>query len=555
MIGFLVYGNAMFNGFVWDDYGYIINNTTLHTFNLFQLLGSHVLTFSGYYRPVMAVYFAFLYQIFGTKSFFYHSVQIGLHITNAMLVYVLFKQFFKKNLAVFLAIIFLIHPINTEAVAYVAATQEVLFFFFGMSALFLTRAFHKKNQLNLRLLMLVGLCLFLSLFVKEVGILFFMPIPLLVHYERKPLRAVLLTEAVLVLFYVLVRFMLGTVSFTKYDFVPIMRLTLLERLINIPWMVWHYLVLLFFPKNLAVDTLTVITAPNATNFYLPLLFDCVFIIALILFGLYLYYKKKKLLFPFFFFFFWSVIGLGIHMQLFPLDLTVADRWFYFPLVGFLGMIGCLFEQLPLSTQKSKTMAALVACLLIFVLATRTMLRNVNWYDELTLLDHDSKVNDNYDIENNLGKDFMEQGDIKSALIHIKKSVALFPYEANLYNLAFLFEKTGNLEAARNTYYRALSAKNYSNVRTVHFDTTYINMIRLLIRLHKEKEAARILEKALAEYPNVSELWELSAVAFYELHQHDKALAAAKKAYELMPTAENANVYTKLQKNLPLKIVR
>jgi hypothetical protein len=39
IIGFIIYGNALFNGFVWDDYPFILNNTDIHSFNISTLIG------------------------------------------------------------------------------------------------------------------------------------------------------------------------------------------------------------------------------------------------------------------------------------------------------------------------------------------------------------------------------------------------------------------------------------------------------------------------------------------------------------------------------------
>src|SRR5579862_9128553 len=68
IIGFIVYGNMLFNGFVWDDKTYIVNNIDIRTLNFFQLFGPNSYNSFGFYRPLAAIYFALLYAFFGENS-------------------------------------------------------------------------------------------------------------------------------------------------------------------------------------------------------------------------------------------------------------------------------------------------------------------------------------------------------------------------------------------------------------------------------------------------------------------------------------------------------
>ena len=151
--GFLVYFNSLFNGFVFDDEYQVVNNELIRSLTNFpQFFRGSTFYFEGqselqgtYYKPVMTTVYSVLYTLFGPRPLFFHFFQLLMHITNAILVflsikYLLYQETNKNHtLSSFLAaLLFLIHPINQESVAFIADLQEILFFFFGIFALLLT---------------------------------------------------------------------------------------------------------------------------------------------------------------------------------------------------------------------------------------------------------------------------------------------------------------------------------------------------------------------------------------------------------------------------------
>ncbi|MDE2026477.1 MAG: hypothetical protein KGJ07_08365, partial [Patescibacteria group bacterium] len=80
-VGILGYFNMLFNGFVWDDKTYIINNQQIHTLNILTLIKENLFNMSGQYRPLPSIYFAYIFAIFSDASFPYHIIQLALHIT------------------------------------------------------------------------------------------------------------------------------------------------------------------------------------------------------------------------------------------------------------------------------------------------------------------------------------------------------------------------------------------------------------------------------------------------------------------------------------------
>src|SRR5260221_7740403 len=130
-LGIFVYFNSLANNFISDDFPQIINNLYIHslanisaffTGSTFYNGGSNIN--GAYYKPLLTTYFSFIYTFFGPNYSLFHFFQISLHILNTYLLFVLLKHFFKKLLALLLSLIFLVHPINSEAVFYISAMQE-----------------------------------------------------------------------------------------------------------------------------------------------------------------------------------------------------------------------------------------------------------------------------------------------------------------------------------------------------------------------------------------------------------------------------------------------
>src|SRR6266566_3309867 len=142
VIGFIVFSNSLFNGFVWDDVDYILNNPQVHQLSLPDIFDSNIFNTGLFYRPLQAMFFTSMYLLFGHQAFFYHLVQLTLHIIDTCLLFMFFCLFFTEGISLFLALVFLVHPINVESVAWISASVNEVCFFFGITALLLV---HKQS--------------------------------------------------------------------------------------------------------------------------------------------------------------------------------------------------------------------------------------------------------------------------------------------------------------------------------------------------------------------------------------------------------------------------
>jgi tetratricopeptide (TPR) repeat protein len=564
VLGIIVFFNALFNGFVWDDTAYILSNTDIHSFSLSKIWGSSFFNKDGYYRPLPAFYFTLLYAFFQKQAFFYHFSQVVLHIINTFLVFRLFKGFFKKEAALILSLFFLVHPIMVESVAFIGATISPLFVFFGLGALQILIAKKPLTPLRYGSVMLL---LFLSFLTKEGGMLFFFILLLWATLFRKEaFKKLFFFSGLLVPVYLFLRIAVGKVYLTHLEstlfgqgstasdgrFVPIMELSLLQRVGMIPSIIWYYLKTVFYPAKLAVDQTWVITTLTIKSFYLPLLLLMLLGALLSYFTWLLYQKKSTLLQPFLFFICWFIIGMLMHIQLLPLDMTVADRWFYFPFIGLLGMLFVMIEYFfPLS--KTKHLLIPLSCAILLMLSVRTMVRNANYSDEITLYSHDRLVEDNYEIELNLGSAYGVAGNLDQTLTHYQNSVTLFPNEANYDSMGLFSEWKGNLSDAKMYYEKARLARSFYLNPKKRLSLTYIRLSYIYLRLHQAEKAREVCLEGLKQYPNEHVLWLQLAQSDYLSNHQVEALISVAKAKALSPDENTIKTEQIIQKKQPLLI--
>jgi len=503
-LGLLIYFNSLFNNFVWDDEEQILNNQLIHSVrnvSIFFKGGTFNTGGSGnmmgvYYKPIMSICFSILYSLFGPRPFFFHSFQLIIHMINTILIfYVLKKLFDNKPIAFLMSLIFLVHPINTESVVYISALQDVLFFFFGMLA-FLIVIY--KDRLRFPEFAFIFFCLLLSLLSKETGIIF---LPIIFCYlflfNKKQLLLFVNIFIFLICTYSILRFGLANVGLTKFGISPISRANLITRAITVPKIVFFYLKTFLFPKNLSILQHWLVKKISFQDFYLPFMFD----LTIFLFALFFYIKSRSK--TFLFFMLWLIFALSLHLHIFPLDMTVAERWFYLPMVGMLGIIGIVIQELKIKNKNDVLKIKIFLIFIILILSLRTFLRTFDWRNGLILYGHDIKItHDTFDLENNYGVELFRNNRIKESKKYFENSTRLAPYWwINWNNLGAAAEQEGNLIYAEKYYTNAIKNGDYY--------LAYQNYIRILVKENRITEAKNFLTKvALIKFPQNPELIRL-----------------------------------------------
>ncbi|MCA9402030.1 MAG: hypothetical protein KC713_10400, partial [Candidatus Omnitrophica bacterium] len=144
VIGLMCFGNAIQHPFVHDDKVFILNNPYISDFNLKNIFLQTSETnklyplANTYYRPFLNIIYRWQYQLMGFNAHGYHLFNIILHILNALIVYLLMFRLSlgKKGWSFVIALFFLVHPVQSEAVACVAGISNLMFAYFFLLALY-----------------------------------------------------------------------------------------------------------------------------------------------------------------------------------------------------------------------------------------------------------------------------------------------------------------------------------------------------------------------------------------------------------------------------------
>ena len=147
MAAILVYSNSLSGPFVFDDRGTIVDNTTIEDLSRRAVLvAPHETPTAG--RPVVNVSFAVNYAFGGRNVTGYHVVNIAIHLLCGLLVFGIARRTQPStNAALAIALIWTVHPLNSEAVDYITQRTESLMGLFYLLTMYCAiRAFEEPRR-------------------------------------------------------------------------------------------------------------------------------------------------------------------------------------------------------------------------------------------------------------------------------------------------------------------------------------------------------------------------------------------------------------------------
>ncbi len=512
IISIAVYSNTLKNGFVYDDRFTIVDNLFIKNWNnLPELFSKTYFSRSGEetYRPIVTLSYFVDYSLWGLKPFGYHLTNLLLHSANVVLVY-LFALLLLNNplsptllrgsniththtytrwIAFFTALLFSIHPIQSEAVNAISFREDLLVVFF-LTAAFLILSPQGRGEgegdrgLSLTFYLVSLFLYLLALLSKEMAVTF--PLLLIGYYlcftQDKNLISHRGTEAqrttppflnhligyiVVTLIYLFLYFFTFSNPNPEISLQP----DILTRLLTLPKVIVKYLWLILIPLDLNTDYVVMFSRSWTDP---SVVFSVFFLMGIGAAVFHLSKRYRKELFGLL----WFFVSLLPVMNIVPINNVIAERYLYFPFVGislFLSRwLVYLYGVIPPRLWKRGLITITAISILFF--GIRTHLRNMDWRDNLTLWSKTVIVSpESARAHHGLGNAYEEMDEYEKAIQEYQTALRLKPYfvEAH-YNLGNAYAKQGRLNEAIQEYQIALRlnpeyANAHNNLGNVYSD--------------------------------------------------------------------------------------
>ena len=530
LAGFAVYFNSLKGEFLWDDIHFIKNNTYLRSWShLPEIFTSDVAAGSGmrydYYRPLATFTYLIDYSFFRLESRGYHLFSIIYHLLVGLSIYFLVGLLFRDRLLAGLTAIFwLIHPLQTETVAYISGRPDSLVALFVLLTIILYLRQMRSSGLYF-LMCLSGLAAVLS----RENCVVLPALILLYHFIfRRRVRLSLFAPILLLI----LAYVTGRLFFLNS---PHLAPPLGERITGSLAALVSYLRLLLFPIHLHQE--------YGWHFS-PLFSPGVLLGAGGLATLFLLWlrgpsfreasRESVLLFRFGVG--WFFVALLPMSGIYPIKANLAEHWLYLPSIGFFLVLsrGVLF--LSRKAAPRPVIAALGALALCW--GALTVHQNGYFRDPFTFYRRSARYSPfSARLRNNLGIQYYLRGREEEGIECFKKALELDPeYPEACNNLGQIYMNRGREREAEALLVKAISINpGYAD--------GYNNLGILFSRRGEPEKSLRFLEKAARLNPLDPGILFNLGIVLEKAGKDEEAIRALKRSLLLYP--DRAPAYSHL----------
>lgn len=451
--GIIVYFNALHTPFQFNDYFVVVNDRSIQDVSrLWEELPRSL-------RPLTKLSYALNYALGQLEPWGYHLVNLWFHLFIALEVFYLAAKILPNPAPFWTALLFTVHPIQTETVTYIAARSNVMMAFFYLSgliaatrALSLWRSVEDKRSKALAWLGLALICYLAAIASKEAAVT--LPLAVLVYdlyflrgaRNRVRRKTLLYTSLCLLAIGVLSLFIFHAryVELFRNIFATLAARSSSTHILTQPVILVSLLRRFFIPVDLNID----FDYQLVSTLDLKAVFSLSLLSLLVVLAFFLFRRLSVFSFAIA----WFFVTLLPHILL-PRTDFLNERHLYLPSVGMIMGLTYLIFQV-----KAKAASNLALGLICLLLAVGTIQRNSVYADELTLWeDTVAKSPNKARPHNNLGYIYLKRGDSEKAALEFNRALELNPAftKASL-NLGYVYLLQGDVESARRVYLKALA---------------------------------------------------------------------------------------------------
>jgi protein O-mannosyl-transferase len=603
-LGLLAYSNSFLVPFFYDDHTSITANPLIRT------LGNFLSGSSGYnYNPrrfLPYLSFAVNYQFGGFNVAGYHIFNLAVHLGCALLVYALLRLTLKTpffgsqglvsrtsgtepgNLIPLLAaLLFVVHPVQTQAVTYVVQRMtSMASFFFLLAIIFYILARQRfearftgcepggpipepgeagpigARTRTVPVLLLFGSVLSSVLAMRSKEIAFTLPIAVLLYetyffrgeWKRRLLylAPILMTLPIIPLSILSANgstgALLADVSLVARVETAIPRLDYFLTQFRV---IATYLRLLVFPvhQNLEYDY------PIYSTFFTPPVFlSFLLLVALFVLAVYLYFRTRRSFYSNLniqpstfndpalllvsFGILWFFLTLAVESSLIPITDVIFEHRIYLPSVGAFTAVAAIFGILVNKIRKRGLARGLMVVVagMILVLTAATWQRNQVWQSAVSLWqDVVAKSPQKARPYLSLGAALGKAGRMEEAIAALKRAVLLQPDDPKLYvNLGAAQAATGRRPEAIETLSKALK------LDPDHPEA--LNNLGIVLKdVGRLEDSIAALTHAVRIDPENARAWYNLGQSYVQAGQVPEALTSLQRAIRLQPDYDNARI--------------
>lgn len=478
-LNLIVYWQVQYYDFIdFDDNIYILENLHIQSgLTSRGIVWSFTTTHTTNWHPLTWLSLMLDFDLYRLNPAGYHWTNLLIHIANALLLFVFLDRTTKEIWkSAFVAILFSIHPLNIESVAWVAERKNVLSTFFWFLTMFVYVVYREGPSLKKYVLVVLAFALglmakpFLVTLPFTLILLDYWPIRRIsLELSKKPTGMHPWRDFSLILEKLPLIILAGiSCVITVYAAQDGGAIKSLEkypldiRFLNSLLSYVTYLKKMFWPQNLAVFY------PYEGVFKFFEVAIALLVISSSSIFVLLTHRRWRYLFVGWFWFLGTmvpVIGLiqvGFH--------SMADRYTYVPLIGIFIMITWGVSDLFFKFNVKKILITITALTIVvfFVFVSRQQLQN--WKNSMAVFQQALNVTKkNYQAHFGIGNALLSKGNIPGAIYHYQEALRFKPDHPdvrNNYGNALMF--MGKYEEAMNQYQRSLwikpkQAKVYNNI--------------------------------------------------------------------------------------------
>jgi len=482
LAGFISYINVHGNRFVWDDVFLITENKFIESFEHLPDIfvtssGGGVGRIDDFYRPMQQVSYSLVYMFENRAPWAYHFLNIVLHLGCAVLIFFLIKRIFRRESLAFLtSLLWVIHPIQTEAITYMSGTADPLSVIFALGSFWFYLNFRenkKWKELGFSCILFA-----FALLSKESIIIF--PILLGLYEFVSTDKKWDWKQYVWVLPFLAMSAGYFALRLTVLNFgstLSLFRGTALYsehisvRLMTFAASLLSYYSFIFLPVGLHMERkfslfLSVLSPPVLLSLAL-----------LVIFGYFVHKNLDKKNSPIVFGILWFFISFIPMSGIIPVNQLLLEHWLYLPSIGFFLLISLFIHKIWDTFPGYRHLLIAGMILVVVALSSLTLIQNTVWKDPITFYTNILKHNEGSTrIYNNLGMEYAHTGNLVIAERLYLKALEMsknYPSSQVNHNLAALYATVGMFD----------KAIFYAN-RSVEANPTYFISYRLLGKIYE-----------------------------------------------------------------------